>query len=233
MDGCLQNIIETTGLSRCFGEKRVLDDINLTVVEGEFVSVIGKSGAGKSTLINILGLLDPEYEGEYKFCGNDMRNNSDARRTKLRSTDIGYVFQAYHLIPSCTVEENILLPASYSKHRVSKEEIDSLVERLDLGEILKQKAALLSGGEKQRVSIARALINNPRLVIADEPTGNLDEENTERVYGILNALHKAGTTILMVTHNRELASRTGRCLSLRDGKMVEVTKDDKWCAISN
>ncbi len=219
---CTQStVIEINSLRKRYGTKEVLKSLDMNVCCGDFVAIMGKSGSGKSTLINIIGLLEEDYEGEYRLFGEDMKKMSDRKLTKHRCKDIGYVFQAYNLINDCTVKENVLLPASYAKNKVSPETLEALFEELEIAELANKRAELLSGGEKQRVGIARAIINNPRLVIADEPTGSLDEENSEKIFRILKRLNANGTTIILVTHNHQLAEKAGRQLVLSDGILKE------------
>lgn len=226
MDGFMQStaLINMSGITKRFGEKTVLNNLAIEVHPGEFVAVMGKSGSGKSTLINIIGLLEHDFLGEYQLLGEDVHTFGEGKCTRFRNRNLGFIFQAYHLLNHCTVRENILLPASYSKKKVEKDYYEELVTSLEIQDLLGKEAALLSGGEKQRVCIARALINRPLLVIADEPTGNLDGENTERVYRMLQERNQKGTTIVMVTHDRALASRAGRVLVLENGRLAEVAE---------
>lgn len=222
MDGCTPNtVIEIRSMKKRYGDKKVLNGVDFVVRRGDFSAIMGKSGSGKSTLINIIGLLDSEYEGEYRLFGEDMRKKTERQLTKHRSRDIGYVFQAYNLIGGCTVKENVLLPASYAKKKISHNRLTALLEDLELNELANTRAALLSGGEKQRVGIARAIINDPKLIIADEPTGSLDEDNSEKIFQILCRLHSKGTTIILVTHNHLLAERAERQFVLMNGILKE------------
>lgn len=221
MDTCKSNLIELSSVTKKYGSKVVLDNLNLTISPGDFVSVVGPSGCGKSTLVNILGLLDRRFEGSYLLGDMVVNKASESALSKIRNLRIGFVFQAYHLIDYMTVEDNILMPVSYFKKSVEKERYEFLMDMLGLNNLRKQVAVSLSGGEKQRVSIARAMINNPELIIADEPTGNLDGANTGTVFSALKKMNEAGTTIVMVTHNDELAAKTTRQLVLNNGKLVE------------
>ena len=223
MNSCGQKLIKLDGISMSFSGHTVLDSLSLEVEYGDFISVVGESGCGKSTLINIIGMLLDGFSGDYYLDGTNIGTLSDRRRAAIRNRKIGFIFQNYNLIETMTVEDNILLPASYLGERIDAVYLDSLYSELGIGELRQKKAALLSGGEKQRVSIARALINSPELIIADEPTGNLDENNTEGVFRILKKLNEDGKSIIMVTHSRELASRTGRSLMLTRGRLQEVT----------
>ncbi len=224
MNDFMQKSIRLFGITKRFGEKTVLENLNLRIEASDFLAITGGSGSGKSTLINILGLLDDDYEGSYTLFGENVRELSERRRTQFRNQRLGFVFQAYHLIGNCSVQENILLPASYLGEKIEKGYYEELIEALEIGDLLKKDAALLSGGEKQRVCIARALINKPSLLIADEPTGNLDEENTERVYGIFRKINQRGTTIVMVTHDSSLASKAKRKLVLSEGRLTEAVR---------
>lgn len=221
MDTCKRNLIELSSVTKKYGSKVVLDNLNLSISSGEFVSVVGPSGCGKSTLVNILGLLDCHYEGTYLLGEQPVYKAKEAVLSKMRNLQIGFIFQAYHLIEYMTVEDNILMPVTYFKKHVERDYYEYLLDMLGLNSLRKQVAVSLSGGEKQRVSIARAMINSPELIIADEPTGNLDGANTDSVFSVLKKMNESGTTIVMVTHNDELASKTTRQLVLNNGKLVE------------
>jgi len=221
MDTCKPNFIELSSVTKKYGSKVVLDNLSLAISPGDFVSVVGPSGCGKSTLVNILGLLDRRFEGSYRLGDLVVNKANESALSKIRNLQIGFIFQAYHLIDYMTVEDNILMPVSYYKKCVEKERYEFLLDMLGLNSLRKQVAVSLSGGEKQRVSIARAMINNPDLIIADEPTGNLDGANTETVFSVLKKMNDSGTTIVMVTHNDALAAKTTRQLVLNNGKLVE------------
>lgn len=223
MSSCGPKLIKLDGISMSFAGHPVLNSLNLEVDRGDFISVVGESGCGKSTLINIIGMLLDGFSGDYYFDGINVGTLNDRKRAAIRNRNLGFIFQNYNLIETMTVEDNILLPASYLGSRVSDDYLDGLYSELGIGDLKKKTAALLSGGEKQRVSIARALVNAPELIIADEPTGNLDENNTESVFQILSRLNGEGKTIIMVTHNKELSKRTGRSLQLAKGSLQEVT----------
>ncbi len=201
----------------------VLKGINLEVYMGDFLAIMGPSGGGKSTLLNILGLLDRPDSGVYLFEGKDVNTFSERELSRLRNQKIGFIFQAFHLIPWATALENTLLPALYGGE-ITKEKIQrahELLEKLGLGDKKNHKPAELSGGQQQRVAIARALINNPTLLLADEPTGNLDSQSSEEVIKIFENLNKEGLTIIMVTHEREIAQRAKKIKFLKDGKFIE------------
>ena len=183
---------------------QILKDISFTVTEGDFVSIMGASGSGKSTLINILGLLDADFQGDYLLDGQNINELDDDQRATYRNRDIGFVFQDFHLIEEYTVEENILLPFLYSKSEPDKQLIGNLVESLGLKNKLTEYPNCLSGGQKQRVALIRALAHVPKFLIADEPTGSLDEKNRDEILQILTSLNASGTTIVVVTHDRHL-----------------------------
>ena len=194
----------------------VLTDINLNITNDSYTAVVGKSGSGKSTLLNILGLVEERDGGEYVFNGKKITAGGDYAR--LRRENIGFIFQAYHLIPTLSCRENILLPTLYGKGGAL---YDELVELLQLAPLLPQRVNTLSGGEKQRVAIARALILDPCLILADEPTGNLDPANREIIYRVLRQEHEKGRGILVITHDADTAAQANTVLRLRDGVLHE------------
>ena len=211
-------------------EVEVLKGIDLTVEKGEFVSIVGPSGSGKSTLMYILGCLDRPTSGEYYLDGKDVLKLPDEEVSKLRAEYIGFVFQAFYLIPYLTVLDNVLLPVSYlpkeeRKRRFSdkspKEKAVEFLTRLGLSERLNFKPEELSGGQKQRTAIARALINSPEIILADEPTGQLDTESSKEVMKIFKELHSEGKTVIVVTHDLEIAKHAQRIVKIRDGRIVE------------
>jgi ABC-type lipoprotein export system ATPase subunit len=207
---------------------KVLKGVNLSIEEGEFVAVVGASGSGKSTLLHILGGLDSADEGMVEFEGKRVDGFSGSRLNRYRNKDVGFVFQFYHLLDELNVLENMVLPAMASsgtlgwlaRGRSVKKHGRELLGRLGLGERLKHRPYQLSGGERQRAAIGRALINKPSIVLADEPTGNLDSETGNGILGILEELNRAGQTIVMVTHDDRIAARAGRIVKLSDGKIV-------------
>lgn len=201
----------------------VLKGINLTIERGDFLAIMGPSGGGKSTLLNILGLLDRPTSGKYIFEGIEISKLSSSNLAKIRNSKIGFVFQAFHLIPWATALENVLMPLLYGEG-ISQSKIEyarELLERLGLGNYLNFRPPELSGGQQQRVAIARALINNPVLLLADEPTGNLDSKSSAEVMNILQELNRQGLTIVMVTHDQEIAKRAKKVKILKDGHFVE------------
>ncbi len=194
----------------------VLTDVNLEITNDSYTAVVGKSGSGKSTLLNILGLVEDRDGGDYVFNGKKITAGGDYAR--LRRENIGFIFQAYHLIPTLSCRENILLPTLYGKGGAL---YDELVDRLQLEPLLQQRVNTLSGGEKQRVAIARALILDPCLILADEPTGNLDPANREIIYSVLRREHEKGRGILVITHDADTAAQANTVLRLRDGVLHE------------
>ena len=202
----------------------VLNDISLTVRAGELCLIRGQSGAGKSTLLNVLGLLDTPDAGWYSLAGARMLPSTPGQRTALRSRLIGFVFQSYHLLESMSVEDNVLLPYLYAKASLNTDahrRVQAVLHELDLICLRRKRVSLLSGGEKQRVAIARAIIRQPPLVIADEPTGNLDKENAARVIHHLRVLSRAGAAVIVVTHNDSLVTEADTSYTIVDGVLVD------------
>lgn len=194
----------------------VLTDINLTVTNDSYITIVGKSGSGKSTLLNILGLVEGYDAGEYVFNGTLIRNFVDYSR--LRLENIGFIFQSYNLIPTLSCKENILLP-TLCNSKSNSQSLDELVELLDIGPLLDQKVTTLSGGEKQRVAIARALILDPCLILADEPTGNLDPKNRDIIFRLLQREHEKGRGIILITHDVDAAKQGKTAYTLLDGRL--------------
>ncbi|MDO6231176.1 ABC transporter ATP-binding protein [Streptococcus parasanguinis] len=198
----------------------VLKDINLIVKQGDFISIMGPSGSGKSTLINILGLLDSEFRGEYKLNGEIIKSLNEDQHATLRNNDIGFVFQQFHLIDEYTVRENILLSFLYSEKKANLKYIESLVKDLGLVDKLNEYPNNLSGGQKQRVALIRALAHKPKFLIADEPTGALDEESRDEILQILQNLNNSGTTIIIVTHDEFVANCSKTRYKMRNGHLT-------------
>lgn len=220
-------IIETRKLSKYFRgaqDFQALKEIDLKIFPGEFVSIIGHSGSGKSTLLYVLSTLDTQYEGQLFFGENEMNKMSKNQLADLRNQDIGFVFQFHYLLPEFTVLENVCLPGYKLNKYSEKELVEKALEKLNwlgLEEQAYKKASQLSGGQQQRVAIARALINEPKVIFGDEPTGNLDTQNSGIVFDIFKRLQKEmGQTIVMVTHDRELAAKTNRLIELKDGQLL-------------
>ena len=201
-------------------ENSVLKNINLIVKQGDFISIMGPSGSGKSTLINILGLLDSEFRGEYKLNGEIIKSLNENQHAALRNNDIGFVFQQFHLIDEYTVRENILLSFLYSEKKANLKYIESLVEDLGLVDKLNEYPNNLSGGQKQRVALIRALAHKPKFLIADEPTGALDEESRDEILQILQNLNNSGTTIIIVTHDEFVANCSKTRYKMRNGHLT-------------
>lgn len=203
-------------------EVRVLDDIHLDIKNGEFVSIIGPSGSGKSTLLNVLGLLDKPTRGEYLFSGESVLRQSAGRLATFRNRRIGFVFQSFMLMPRMSVLENVELPLLYARisRRERKKRCQDALRDVGMDEKTKQRAIHLSGGEKQRVAIARALVNNPDLILADEPTGNLDDATKQGILQIFLSLKAQGRTIIMVTHDTDAAQIADRCFRIQNGRIT-------------
>lgn len=202
-------------------ETHALRDFSLEVDEGEFVSVTGPSGSGKTTFLNIAGLLEEFSSGTYKLDGNDTTSLSDTERSKLRNQKIGFIFQSFNLIPELDIFDNVDVPLRYRGFNAAerKERIDRVIDMVGLGSRKKHLPSQLSGGQQQRVAIARALAGEPRFLLADEPTGNLDSEMAESVMQLLEEINEKGTTIIMVTHEHNLAERAKRNIFVRDGRI--------------
>ncbi len=201
----------------------VLREVSLHIAEGEFVAIMGASGSGKSTLLNVLGLLDGYDRGSYRLAGNDTQRLSDRRAAQLRNQLLGFVFQAFHLLPHKSAWENVALPLSYSgaARRERKRRALAMLDRLGLGQRALHRPHELSGGQRQRVAIARALVTNPKVVLADEPTGNLDSDSSAEVMALLREIHAEGRTVVMVTHARDVAEVASRLIYVRDGQVVD------------
>ena len=206
-------------------ETWALRNVSLEVKEGEFVAIMGPSGCGKSTLLNILGLLDTPTEGTYTLCGKDVSTLTENERTDIRKGVIGFVFQSFNLIDELNVTENTELPLLYmgTPAKERKQMVNDVLDRMAMDHRKNHFPAQLSGGQQQRVAIARAVVAGPKIILADEPTGNLDSKNGKEVMDLLRQLHKEGTTIVMVTHSQHDASYADRIINLYDGEIVENT----------
>ena len=219
-------MIETKNLKKIYTTEEVettaLNNVNLNVKQGEFVAIMGPSGCGKSTLLNILGLLDNPTEGNYYFAGEDVAGRSERQRANLRKGNIGFVFQSFNLIDELTVYENIELPLLYLKTPVNerKKRVLKVMDQMKIGHRKNHFPQQLSGGQQQRVAVARAIIGDPKLILADEPTGNLDSSNGDEVMGLLTELHDTGATIIIVTHSQAYADYSQRIIHLFDGHVV-------------
>ena len=221
-------IISTQGLTRIFLTEEVkttaLQEVKLEINEGEFVSLMGPSGCGKSTLLHILGLIDNPSSGSYKFLGEEVADYPESRRTQIRKANIGFVFQSFNLIDELTVFENVELPLIYNgtPHGERTKRVEEVLEKMDMSHRMKHFPLQLSGGQQQRAAVARAIVNSPKLILADEPTGNLDSEHGEDVMNILRQLNEEDTTIVMVTHSEHDAAFAGRVVQLLDGKIQQA-----------
>jgi putative ABC transport system ATP-binding protein len=219
-------VIETKNLKKIYTtgevETTALDNVNLNIKEGEFAAIMGPSGCGKSTLLNILGLIDNPTEGKYFFAGEEVSAYSERQRADLRKRNIGYVFQSFNLIDELTVYENIELPLLYMKIRPNdrRERILDAMEQLKLAHRQGHFPKQLSGGQQQRVAVARAIVGKPKLILADEPTGNLDSSNGEEIMSLLTGLNEKGATIVIVTHSEAYAEYSQRIVHLFDGHIV-------------
>jgi putative ABC transport system ATP-binding protein len=219
-------MIKTNDLTKVFRTEEVettaLNKVTLNVKEGEYVAVMGPSGCGKSTLLNILGLLDNPTAGSYVFNGTEVANLRERDRTIFRKGNIGFVFQSFNLIDELNIYENVELPLIYLKMKSGerKKAVETVLERMKIGHRAKHFPQQLSGGQQQRVAIARAVVANPKLILADEPTGNLDSKNGIEVINLLTELNKEGTTIIMVTHSERDAGYAHRIVNLFDGQIV-------------
>lgn len=219
-------MIKTENLTKAFRTEEVettaLNNVNLHVKKGEFVAIMGPSGCGKSTLLNIIGLLDNPTDGAYYFDGTDASKLKESQRTGLRKGNIGFVFQSFNLIDDLTVYENVELPLIYLKVKPSerKRMVEDVLERMKIGHRNKHFPQQLSGGQQQRVAIGRAVVTKPKLILADEPTGNLDSKNGLEVMKLLSELNKEGTTIIMVTHSEHDAGFAHRVINLFDGQII-------------
>ncbi|MCQ2202978.1 MAG: ABC transporter ATP-binding protein [Bacteroidales bacterium] len=204
-------------------ETVALNNVSIEVNDGEFVAIMGPSGCGKSTLLNILGLLDNPTEGSYTIDGMEVGNLKESERTSVRKGNIGFVFQSFNLIDELNVEENVELPLKYLKVPASEREVrvEEMLRKMSISHRAKHFPQQLSGGQQQRVAIARALVSRPKLILADEPTGNLDSKNGQEVMELLTQLNQEGTTIIMVTHSQRDATYAHRTINLLDGEVVE------------
>jgi ABC-type lipoprotein export system ATPase subunit len=217
-------IIELTDISKTYQgnaqEVKALKEISLNIEAGEFVAVVGPSGCGKTTLMNVLGCLDQPTSGSYKLNAQETSGLSDDELAEIRNRRIGFVFQSFNLLPRTTALENVMLPYLYSDGSVKPERAEKLLYRVGLGDRLRSWPNQLSGGQQQRVAIARALANDPALVLADEPTGQLDTGSSGEILVLLKELNQEGTTIVIVTHDPEVAAHARRVITLRDGSIL-------------
>lgn len=222
-----QPIIKTIQLSKHYGQIAALDRLDLEMPEGEWLAVMGPSGSGKTTLMNLIALLDAPTSGHYELLGQDTSAMSADERTVLRRERVGLIFQQFHLIPHLSAVENVML-AQYFHSVTDRDEAEAALVRVGMGHRRDHLPSQLSGGEKQRVCIARALINDPPLILADEPTGNLDAENEANVIQLLKNLHEEGRTILLITHNPQVAACADRILRLEHGRVSSLETGDSY-----
>ena len=225
-------MITVTNLSKVFRTEEIettaLNQVSFEIKDGEFVAIMGPSGCGKSTLLNILGLLDNSTDGSYQLLGQEVAKLKEKDRTKFRKGNIGFVFQSFNLIDELNVYENVELPLKYLNISASerKQRVTEMLKRMNISHRAQHFPQQLSGGQQQRVAIARAVVSNPKLILADEPTGNLDSKNGKEVMDLLTELNKEGTTIVMVTHSQKDASVAQRVVNLFDGEIVSDVKNE-------
>ena len=219
-------VVEIKNVSKIYGEGlsevRALDDVDLTIEENEFVAIVGPSGSGKSTMMNLIGCLDKPTLGIVKIAGQDVNELNDVKLTQLRNYAIGFVFQQFFLLPKTSAVDNVSTPLLYRglSSKEAKEKSLAMLAKLGLADRSDHQPTQLSGGQQQRVAIARALITDPTIILADEPTGALDSQSGEQVMNLMEALHKEGKTIILITHEAEVANRAHRRITLKDGKIV-------------
>ena len=224
----IKKVATLNKVSKTYGKDdlivKALDNINLEIYKGDYLAVMGASGSGKSTAMNIIGCLDRPSQGVYKLNGIPVENLSDDELAELRNQKLGFVFQQFHLLSDATALENVLLPMIYAGINPAEREerAKDALDKVGLSERINNRPNQLSGGQQQRVAIARAIINNPAILLADEPTGALDSKTTEDVLNLFDKLHETGITIVLVTHEDEVASRAKKIARFRDGKIVEL-----------
>ena len=228
-----KKVIEIQGLYKDYntaaGVFPVLKDVNLTINDGDYVAIMGPSGSGKSTFMNILGCLDRPTKGEYILDGHSIKSLSGNELAKLRNKTIGFVFQGFNLLARSTLVENVSLPLVYAEDQkeLRTKIAKNILERMGLGNYFDSKPSQISGGQQQRVAIARALVNQPRIILADEPTGNLDSKTSDEIMKIFDELNQIGNTIIIVTHENDIAEHASRQVRFLDGKIVEDSRNKK------
>ena len=224
-------IIQLEDVTKVYGvgeaQVAALKGVNLRIAAGDFIAIMGPSGSGKSTLMNIVGCLDRPTEGRYSLAGEDVSGLNKARLANIRNRKIGFVFQSFNLLPRATALKNVLLPLLYDRHngrspREREARAREALAAVGLADRLHHFPSQLSGGQQQRVAIARALINDPALILADEPTGNLDSQSSAEIMGLLRELHERGRTIVMITHEADIAVHAQRMIHMRDGRIVDL-----------
>ena len=221
------SLLELKHVYKIYGDLHALDDVSLKVEKGEWLSIMGLSGSGKSTMMNIIGCMDTATQGEVLLDGENIAKLNNRELTNIRRDKIGLIFQQFHLVNYLTAVENVMLAQYYHSIPDEKEALEAL-ERVGLADRAKHLPSQLSGGEQQRVCVARALINHPEIILADEPTGNLDDANEEVVVELFNKLHSEGTTLIVVTHDPEVAEVAQRSVVLRSGKLVKETINENF-----
>jgi putative ABC transport system ATP-binding protein len=240
MDDKNGTIIETQNLIKVYGKGdimvRALDNVDIQINKGEFVAIMGPSGSGKSTLMNILGCLDRPTDGIFNLDGRDVRGLNKNELADTRNQKLGFIFQSFNLLPRLTALKNVMVPLVYNRdHGKSRAEQEQMaitsLESVGLGDRLHHRPNELSGGQRQRVAIARSLVNDPVLILADEPTGNLDTRSSYEIMGIMHGLHERGRTIVMVTHEPDIARQTERIICIRDGKVESDSQGDTSACI--
>lgn len=222
----MPKIIELKNLSKTYhaGKKsqvKAVNDVSFSINVGEFVAIVGRSGSGKSSLMNLIGLLDRPSSGQYLLDGEDVTRIRDTKAAYIRSRKIGFVFQSFNLLARASVINNVLIPTTYARIPERKKRAISIIKSVGLGRYIHKRVDELSGGEKQRVAIARSLINDPEIILADEPTGNLDVKTGREIMDLLRALTKKGKTVILVTHDLELAKGVDRTIKIEDGKVTK------------
>ena len=220
----MSEIVKLTGISKTYQmgnvQIRAVDNVDLSIQEGSFSSIAGASGAGKSTLLHIIGCLDSSSSGNVQINGQIVGDLNDSALTRFRKTNVGFVFQFFNLIPTLTAKENVLVPAMFDKdHKVEKAE--ELLAKVGMAHRMEHHPNELSGGERQRVAIARALINDPPIILADEPTGNLDSQTGSEIIELFKELNRQGKTIILVTHEKDIASFADRIITIKDGRLQD------------
>src|ERR1700723_1209028 len=237
LDPNAPTLIKMQGVKKVFRtdevETHALEEIHLEIKKGQYISIAGPSGCGKSTLLSILGLLDSPSGGSYWLNGQPVADLSISDRTRIRNREIGFIFQAFNLIGDLTVYENVELPLTYRSMAAAERQqrVQEVLERVGMAHRMKHYPSQLSGGQQQRVAVARALVGSPSILLADEPTGNLDSKNSEAVVELLQQLHRNGATICMVTHDPRYASIADRTIHLFDGRIVEETVGTRTAAV--
>ena len=228
----MASLLELNNINKIYGEKvktQVLYDINLKIEQSSFNSIVGASGSGKSTLMNIIGALDSPTNGALTIDGKDVLNLNKDKLSEFRNETIGFIFQFHYLLPEFTVLENVLLPAQIKYKKARREDIkraNELIERVGLSDIKNNKATEISGGQQQRAAIARALINTPKIILGDEPTGNLDSETSENVYNLLKEINKEyKSTFIVITHDDRIAKKADRIIEIKDGRIFSDSKN--------